>query len=441
MWGWGRLRELPTVNYAESSDEEVAEEDLQSGLNFHSPLQSPRRPQTTREGSPVGIVIGGPTLADNVDDELEEVQYKLHDIAVVREEVEEVTDLLNEVDTRVGRENSEVASEVGTEVEDCGLIIGTPQIDNCQEPSDEESDTSEDNMAIFEDEDGADDAGALGNALRQLEKLEWDSTDIPFFFNKAETRMSVAGVKKNFTKFQVLSEIIPKKVEDQVKSLLRKSEADFPQKDAYKQLKAAILKIFGPRLEDGMDRAMNRVLSGKPSELARDLVGDICKHELTCDCCPAIVSSMWKRHLPSQVRAGIAHMMFSKENFDSIVQLADDIFANTTQPASVSAIRGAAASSPLNETQPGLQYPVPEVAAFRNSRGRGRGGRGRGSRGRGQPQQQQQPRHRGAKHPDLPAGEWRGCGMHFKFGKGAYFCSDPSSCPWKDIYASKPAKQ
>ena len=76
-------------------------------------------------------------------------------------------------------------------------------------------------------------------------------------------------------------------------------------------------------------------------------------------------------------------------------------------------------------------------------RGRGRGegkGRGRG-RGRGA-QQPQQSGNKGPKHPDLPQGDGLGfCGMHHKFGRGAFFCSDPSSCPWKDIYTKKPTKQ
>ena len=83
-------------------------------------------------------------------------------------------------------------------------------------------------MVAFEDENGIDDAGALKEACTSLQRLEWDDQDLGFFFNKAETRMKMAGVKKNWTKFQILSEIIPKKIQDQVKSLLRKSETDFP---------------------------------------------------------------------------------------------------------------------------------------------------------------------------------------------------------------------
>ena len=141
-------------------------------------------------------------------------------------------------------------------------------------------------MANFEDENGTDETGALGNGLRSLEKLEWDEKDLMFFFNRVETRMASAGVKKNFTKFQILSEILPSRVQNQVKGILRKTQTDFPNNDAYKVLKTEVLRIFGPKLEDAILRAMSRVLTGLPSELARELVDDICKNELDCQCCP-----------------------------------------------------------------------------------------------------------------------------------------------------------
>ena len=98
MWGWGRpKRDLPTVNYNESSEEESVEgqEEFQDGLNFDSPLISPRVPIQSRAGSPLNNVVGGPTLADNVDDTLEEVNWRLHDIAQVEEEADELADLLH----------------------------------------------------------------------------------------------------------------------------------------------------------------------------------------------------------------------------------------------------------------------------------------------------------------------------------------------------------
>ena len=122
MWGWGRpKRDLPEINYNESSEEE--EENFQEGLNFESPLHTPpQRPLPTREGSPAGQVQGGPTLADNVDDELEEVAWHLHDIAVVREEAEELAELLQNADTKVGNDISEPAIEIKEEVFEEGFV-------------------------------------------------------------------------------------------------------------------------------------------------------------------------------------------------------------------------------------------------------------------------------------------------------------------------------
>ena len=56
-------------------------------------------------------------------------------------------------------------------------------------------------------------------AKRNVERIEWDDNDVAFFFSKVEIKMSAVGVKKQYTKFQVLSTVLPKKVEDQVKSL------------------------------------------------------------------------------------------------------------------------------------------------------------------------------------------------------------------------------
>ena len=208
----------------------------------------------------------------------------------------------------------------------------------------------------FEDEDGADEAGAMQEACRNLQRLEFEENDLSFWFNQVEIKMSAVGVKKNYTKFQVLSTIIPKKVIDQCKPLLRKKASDFPNKDSYKQLKKTIIRIFGPRPEARMERALSRTLTGRPSDLARVLVNDVCLDDLQCRCCPDIILALWKRHLPGQVRAGIAHCSFNKDTFDSVVQLADDIFASNAPPASVAAIG-------LDETQPAISYPVPEVAA------------------------------------------------------------------------------
>ena len=318
---------------------------------------------------------------------------------------------------------------------------------------DEVSSTSseqDDIMVAFEDEDGRDSANALTEACRTLEKLNYDPQDILFSFGQAEIKMAQWGVKKQWTKFQALSTWLPKNVLDQVKPLLRKTEDEY-QNDAYKKLKTEVLRIFSPKPEASIERAFNRVLVDKPSSLARELVNDICKEELDGCCCPDIISFMWKKHLSPQVRAGIAKYKLSRDNFNEVTQLADEI--HESNMPSISAIQ--ISSDPLNETQPGLQYPVQEVNAIRRGSGRGQGrgrgfrGRGRGGRGAnsnsgsGSAPSSGHPAssgHKGTKHPDLPDGEWTGCFMHFRHGRGAYFCAEPATCPWKNIFTPRPPK-
>ena len=329
-------------------------------------------------------------------------------------------------------------------------------VGNLEQANVDNAEMPDDNIVAFEDEDGTDDNRALQEARSALARFEWDENDIHFSFNKIEIEMAAVGVKKNYTKFQVLSTVIPKKIIDEVKPLLRRKETEFPNKNAYRLLKDEILRIFGPKPSAAVDRALGRVLSGKPSTLARALVNDLCKKQLDCECCPGIVLALWRRHLPDHVRSGIAHCKFNKNTFDEVLELADDIFESRSAISSVAAVTQVNTTSNLDETQPAIPYANPQVSAVSRGRG-GRGGRGRG-RGRGgrgggggsgqnQNNQNQNsgaassgPKHKGTKHPDLPAGDWQGCSMHFRWGRGAFFCSEPASCPWKNVYTTKPTK-
>ena len=226
----------------------------------------------------------------------------------------------------------------------------------------------------FETEDGKDDAKALQEACKTLERFEWMEDDLLFWFGQVEIKMAQCGVRKQFTKFQVLATIILRRIIEEVEPLLRKTEADFTEKDSYQQLKTKILTIFGPKPEESVERALGRVMTSTPSVLARALVNDLCKNELDCECCPAIVMALWKRHLSEAVRAGIAEYEMDKDNFDQLVALADKIHASKSKLPSVASlalpVAAAAAASGLDEKQPAIPYATAEVAAVQ------RGGRG-----------------------------------------------------------------
>ena len=403
-------RNIPRHNYHESSEESEADESFNSVV---SDLNSPVTPHTTPQTSPqpTDQVLADAVANLRVVEAIQAVQPNWPPL----DEEEEVIE---------------------------GHIVQEPDQKVLQEPDMPD-------IVPFETEDGTDDARALQEACHNLAKLQFNQCDLDFWFNQAEIKMQAVGVKKNYTKFQVLSTIIPEHVTNQVKKLLRKKETDFPEKNAYKKLKDEIIRIFGPKPEEAIDRALGRVLTGKPSELARALAEDICTQDLECSCCPRIVLALWKRQLSSQIRAGIAHCKFNATTFDEVTSLADDIWSsNNVSSVSVAAISAPVATGSLDETQPALPYSVvPEVAALRRGGGRGgnRGGRGnrggnrggRGGQASGAGQSSGPSKPKPPKHPDLPPGEWTGCSMHRRWGRGAHFCSEPASCPWKDIFTPR----
>ena len=146
---------------------------------------------------------------------------------------------------------------------------------------------------------------ALDNAIRAMDKLEFDRNDLKFYFIQAELKMKRAQVKKQYTKFLALSAILPKAVSDEVKRILVKQETELGDKP-YKKLKNEMLKIFGPPPNADFERAMNRVLTGKPSQLAKQLINDLCDHELAGCCCHKFIFGLWYRQLPTSVREGIS---------------------------------------------------------------------------------------------------------------------------------------
>ena len=332
------------------------------------------------------------------------------------------------------------------------IVVGNDP-NNLSGESPNESGSSEDENEImaFEDENGADKTNALSDALKALANHKFNEPELQYWFNRAEILMAAAGVKKNFTKLQVISTCLPPHVNSEVRYLLSMAESEFPENDAYKQLKTQVLTIFGPKRDKMIEDALNLTLTGKPSVLARALVNKICKHNLECDCCPDIILCLWKRHLSTTVRAGIAHLKFNKETFAQVVQLADDIHADANPSANLKTYPVAAVQADnLDETQPAIPYASQEVAAIRGSSGRGsgRGGGGRGNRGNrgggrgrggGGGQGQGRGGRRGTRHPDGPPDS--ACSMHFRWGKSSHFCTDPLNCPWKDFIAPKDKNQ
>ena len=313
-------------------------------------------------------------------------------------------------------------------------------------------------------------AGAMEKAVNMLKNFPWQTEDIQFYFAQVEVKMKQSGVKSNFTKLQVLSTILPPKAINSIKNILKKQESDFTQKDAYLQAKTKLIRAFGPCENADFERAMGRVMTDKPSQLAEDLINDLCDRELKNCCCIKVIGGLWRRAMPSSVRQAVAHYDFTRQNLANIMQVADDVFQSTKTPILQLAAVSAPTTSPnpdlsttevLNQAfvtpSPNTTPQTPEaqiaslaaqVAAMQKSfnqrgswrgRGGGRGGRGnRGNRGGGNQGGTQtpkysaaNPRHTTPRHPDLPP--FGVCKRHWQFGKSSFTCLEPYTCEWKNF--------
>ena len=278
-------------------------------------------------------------------------------------------------------------------------------------------------------------------------KLEWDP-DVQFWFNAIEAQLRQAQVFSQWTKREVLMPLLPKEIMEEVKHLFRLSQEEAGNTPYY-DIKQAIIKIFGKKPQDGIDKALTRTLTNRPSHLAKQIIDDICKCRpaLNCPCCANQVFGLLRRQLPTAVRNSIAGQPFNKSTYQEVLDEADEVYySNKDQPA-VAAVQAQASQSEKSE----IAALREEVAALRNFRksqgGQGQGGQSRGggqSNGRGQGQAGQGRgggagrggRGRGPRHSDNPPPQ--SCKVHWLHGKNSWHCAAPQTCPWANFTVPKP---
>ena len=145
------------------------------------------------------------------------------------------------------------------------------------------------NMVNYDQKNEDDDAGAIANA-RDV-KLPFNRHDIKLWFSLIESKMQFAGIKKQWSKRQILIQLIPPEFHSDFKHYLVQQETEAGA-TAYFDLKTAMVKQFGPRRADGFDRAVARVMTGTPSQLGRLIINDICpgvKPLEACHCADTVV--------------------------------------------------------------------------------------------------------------------------------------------------------
>ena len=181
----------------------------------------------------------------------------------------------------------------------------------------------------FDAKNGTDDPSVLAK-LANI-KATWMEQDVKYWFQEIEMQMEIYNIQSQWLKRVILANNLPEEVKAELKDILRKPKSQAPTL-VYKELKLKIIQLFGPVEEEAFERAAALVLTSKPSALAKKITELLC----TCDkplencCAAATVSALWKRQLPQQVRTAVAGMSL-KENFENVLQKADDAYAPQDQ--------------------------------------------------------------------------------------------------------------
>ena len=289
-------------------------------------------------------------------------------------------------------------------------------------------------MVDFEKEDGTD-------GEKAMEKLStvhcpFDQSDLDYWFSELENQLEVIEVKAQWTKRMALQKLLPLEVKAEVKTLLRliKSQA---RNDIYFRLKKELLDLFGRKPEDDYIKAKSRVLTGKPSQLGKQILDDLTGGDISCPNCAKTVWAMFREQLPIVIRNHISQLKFTKDTYKEIFEKADQVWASNQAPEPNP--RASVAS---------VQEAEPEVSAV--SRGRGltrgqrRGGRqaGRGG-GRGgaptppntvAPSATASTKPKGTRHATAKGKDEALCKIHFNWGVNATYCAAPWKCPMKDTW-------
>ena len=154
-------------------------------------------------------------------------------------------------------------------------------------------------MVNFNMRDEENEADAMKN-MGQI-KIKWKPSDPEFFFTQFETELEIFGIKKQFTKRQALIRSLPEDVAEELKHLIVLQQ-DAAGNTPYKNLKTALIKAYGPKPQEAFQRALNRVMVGKPLALLKLLVSDICKKSLSDCCCATTVWGLFQSKIPMYLK-------------------------------------------------------------------------------------------------------------------------------------------
>ena len=292
-------------------------------------------------------------------------------------------------------------------------------------------------MADFDKIDGKDGDKALDKMSSV--QVPYDANDLEYWFSEVEGQLELIDVQSQWYKRMALQKLLPLEVKEEVKTLLRLSKTQAGN-DIYFRLKQELLELFGKRPEDDYTRAKNRLLTGKPSQLGKALIDDICKKEKKLDgcCCHNTVWAMFRDQLPIVIRNHISRMKFSKDTYKEIFQAADQVWASNQAPEPAAAARPTVAAIKQDQAP---SDPAAVAAVTSN-----------GPRRKPKKNQNQSnaattsskpatttttatsSKPKGTRHATAKGKDENLCKIHFSWGVNATYCAAPWKCPMKDTW-------
>ena len=284
------------------------------------------------------------------------------------------------------------------------------------------------------DKADAPDQSEAGNKLNQIANLLYDKDNVDKWFRRLERRMETGGVRLQWTKRLVLESALPAHLHADLDDLFDLTQAGCGQ--IYYECKTTFLEIHGPRPDRDLDIALTMVMTSDmtPSQAAQRLVKLICKDKKPLEncCCAILVSSRWRKMLPSDVRAHVANFDL-KTDYAAAMKVADGVWRSLQEASpQVAVVNDArAGQTPKSDS---FESEVAAVSSRGANRSRGRGPR----RGRGGNRGGQRNSSSGSgQNQDGPIPPDNCCYLHKRFKKNAYYCQDPDNCPWKN-YTNPP---
>ena len=351
----------------------------------------------------------------------EQAQKRLQAIAEARQLTEEAVNELLEIDPNILGDNVSV-----TESEAEQLLSDSIE--------------QELNMTDFDAENGVDGASALTD-LKAVQ-CPFLKDDIEFWFSQLETQLEVIEIKSQWMKRIAVQRFLPADIQSEVKSLLSLAKTAAGN-NIYFRIKQELIELFGQKPEDSYNRAKNRVMSGKPSQLGKALVEDICKKDKKLDgcCCDAIVWGLFREKLPIVIRNHIAQKPFNKSTYKDIFKEADKVFdsnrgSDPLQAPPVAAMSAASVSPPVTTGS------STEIAAVQKGQSQSQKPKNKknknanqnGNQGGNQNGNRQNQTQNSTPRASKPINDDGHCRIHAKWKENATFCAAPWGCKMKNVY-------